>query len=146
MQRMQGQQLTHHGTRRRFFQVQRQNKSKYKYLLTRLRNVSLDLHPLVGGDGLCWLGSILRPVRAVEVVRRPQFGEVVWVEAVVLAGVRHTLQVGVERARSLRDCTITVMAHVSCSGGWGVRLVENGAQHLLIFFDIILAYNEVLIG
>ena len=63
--------------------------------LTRLRNISLHLHPLVGGDRLLGFGGV---VSVVEVVGTSQLGEVVRVEA-VLAGVGHALEVRVERAR-----------------------------------------------
>lgn len=77
------------------------------FLPTWFRNISFHLHPLVGGHGRLLLAGVVT-VGAVQVVRAAsQLAEVVGVEAVRLAGVRHALQVGVERSW-LRYRTVVV--------------------------------------
>ena len=82
-----------------------------KTTLTWFRNISLDLHPLVGGHSLLWFAGVV-PVSTVEVVGASQFGEVVGVEA-VLARVGHALQVRVERAGV--SFARMVASHLACN-------------------------------
>ena len=84
---------------------------------TWFRNVSLDLHPLVGGYGLLWLGRVV-PIGVQVVVGAPwtpQLGKVVGVEP-VLTGVAHgPLQVGVEGGGGgLTQGTLRMVTHLTC--------------------------------
>ncbi len=86
--------------------------AEFLVIPTWFRNVSFDLHPLVGGDGLLGLGWIV-PV-GVQVVRAgPQLGEVVGIEP-VLARIAHgALQVGVEGGRRLGQPAVCVVTHLA---------------------------------
>ena len=95
--------------------------------LTWLRNISLHLHPLVGGDRLLGFGGV---VAVVEVVGASQLGEVVRVKA-VLAGVGHALEVRVERAGV---CFAGVVAsHLACNT---ITLLEYFLYLIIINFPI----------